>query len=109
MPTQSVNTFLHRRKENGSHDSICLACLATISSQVIEAGLIREEEDHVCPRSFGSIRSKRPIQTVPAIVRFPPHLPFHDASAAGSSTTVETAQLSLPGSWSSSEGHLFVD
>ena len=63
MLNQSSNSFLHRLKEDGSHDSICLACLATISSQVIEGALEREEEDHVCAYSFGSIRSRRAVES----------------------------------------------
>jgi hypothetical protein len=62
---------MHRRKEDGSHDSICLGCLATITSQGMEAGLEREEQDHVCPSSFRSYRFKQSLETVPADVRFP--------------------------------------
>lgn len=48
--------YSHRRKEDGSHDSICLACLATISTQTNEAALAREEEEHVCEFRFPLVR-----------------------------------------------------
>jgi hypothetical protein len=65
--TNPVSTlYTHRRKADGSHDSICLACLATISSQMNEEALAREEEDHVCKFRFPS---KRKESTAPSELR----------------------------------------
>lgn len=55
---QEASLYLHRRKQDGSLDSICLACLATIASRQTTESLIREEEDHVCKFSFPSRRTK---------------------------------------------------
>ncbi len=57
MSEETLIRFKHRRKEDGTHDSICLACLTTISTHEIEARLEREEEDHVCRFSFPARRS----------------------------------------------------
>lgn len=44
--------YAHRHQQDGSHDSICLSCLATICSCLNEDDLIRVEEDHVCTSRF---------------------------------------------------------
>ena len=44
--------FPHRRKADGSFDSICLKCLLTIASARTEADLKRHEENHICNPSF---------------------------------------------------------
>ncbi len=49
--------YAHRAKEDGTLDSICLACLTTISSRNSLAELEREEEDHVCKFAFPSRRA----------------------------------------------------
>ena len=51
--------FAHRTKEDGTIDSICLACMATISTQKTRSELEREDEDHVCQFAFPSRRSGR--------------------------------------------------
>ena len=56
---QETALFTHRRKVDGTVDSICLACLSTIASQAVESDLQREEEEHVCRFSFPSRRSGR--------------------------------------------------
>ena len=52
--------FPHRRKLDGSYDSICLNCLATIGSGTQEE-LVRRDREHVCESSVemerGSFRS----------------------------------------------------
>ena len=57
MEDESVARFSHRLKADGSIDSICLACLATISSQNAGAVVEREEEDHVCQFAFPARRA----------------------------------------------------
>lgn len=74
MTNQTPVSFMLRRKKDGSQDSICCACLAIISSHGLEADVQREQEDHVCPSSFRSVRFKRSIDTTPASVRFPPRM-----------------------------------
>jgi hypothetical protein len=62
MAGEIVKRFSHRLKEDGSIDSICTACLTTISSSRAEADVDREEEDHVCPFAFPARRSgKLPV------------------------------------------------
>jgi hypothetical protein len=48
---------VYRPKEDGSLDSICLACLATIATGSAEDGAEEKSQSHVCDFSFGSIRS----------------------------------------------------
>ncbi|WP_157478250.1 hypothetical protein [Granulicella tundricola] len=64
MAEEGSARFSHRKKADGTIDSICLACLGTISSQTTEAALVREEEDHVCQFSFPARRSGRLPQGV---------------------------------------------
>ena len=49
--------FSHRMKTDGTMDSICLACLGTISSQASEAALVQDEAEHVCRFAFPARRS----------------------------------------------------
>jgi hypothetical protein len=51
--------FTHRPKADGTTDSICLVCLATISSQATETALAEHEAEHVCKFSFPARRSGR--------------------------------------------------
>jgi hypothetical protein len=41
-------SFSYRHYEDGSHDSICAVCLATVSSVMCEGLLARHEAKHVC-------------------------------------------------------------
>ena len=59
MEQKTAVLFSHRRKVDGTVDSICLACLSTISSSAEESDLEREEEEHVCRFSFPARRSGR--------------------------------------------------
>jgi hypothetical protein len=59
MAGEVSKRFSHRMKADGSIDSICMACLTTISSQKVETELAREEEDHVCSFAFPARRSGR--------------------------------------------------
>jgi hypothetical protein len=59
MADEGAARFSHQKKTDGSIDSICLACLATISSQDTGVALEREEEDHVCRFAFPARRAGR--------------------------------------------------
>jgi hypothetical protein len=52
--------FPHRRKQDGTDDTMCLACFKTISPAVSEgSGPVRlvEENDHVCAFAFPDRRA----------------------------------------------------
>jgi hypothetical protein len=52
--------FPHRRKQDGSEDTMCLACFKTISSDEFEGGRISAnvaEQDHVCEFAFPERRA----------------------------------------------------
>jgi hypothetical protein len=40
--------FSHRHNRDGSHDSICVKCFATIATERIEEMLAESEQKHVC-------------------------------------------------------------
>jgi phosphopentomutase len=66
MPVYAKSAFPHRRNRNGSHDSICTTCLATLASAMNEDELVRYEAIHVCD----------PIRLVQLHTRLiPPFLP----------------------------------
>jgi hypothetical protein len=44
----SQTKFPHRHNRDGSHDSICTACLATVATVLIEEELRSYESAHVC-------------------------------------------------------------
>ena len=56
----------HRRNRDGSYDSICLTCFATIAAGKSEAELWRYDKMHVCvpatlsQRKFDSARKMSP-------------------------------------------------
>lgn len=58
MANQNRNTFLQRRKEDGSHDLICLTCLATISSPSVEDRRDEVAGEHICVHPFPAMRSR---------------------------------------------------
>jgi hypothetical protein len=41
-------SFPHRHNANGTHDSICTVCLATVATVQNESELARFESTHVC-------------------------------------------------------------
>jgi hypothetical protein len=41
-------SFPHRHNSDGSHDSICTVCLATVAQVMNETELARHEFAHVC-------------------------------------------------------------
>jgi hypothetical protein len=40
--------FPHRRNRDGSYDSICLTCFATVGSAGTEEELVKFDKEHVC-------------------------------------------------------------
>lgn len=52
MASQLTYRFPHRHNKDGSHDSICISCYATVASVQNEADLAQHEQDHVCDLVF---------------------------------------------------------
>jgi hypothetical protein len=48
MNTQSCSFYVHRSNEDGSYDSICVVCYATVASARDETELNSHEHTHVC-------------------------------------------------------------
>ena len=48
MDSQLNHRFPHRHNSDGSHDSICITCYATVASAHNEGDLAQHEQDHVC-------------------------------------------------------------
>ena len=44
--------YPHRQNEDGSYDSICPACFATVAQSMVEVGLAEDEAAHACSPSF---------------------------------------------------------
>jgi hypothetical protein len=44
--------YPHRHNADGSFDSICITCFATIAKATDEAALFEQEKNHSCDRSF---------------------------------------------------------
>jgi hypothetical protein len=56
MEHKSDVYYPHKRKKDGSFDSICLVCFRTIASKLTEDELAPEEKKHVCSTSLLSKR-----------------------------------------------------
>jgi len=48
MPTVTKPKFTHKHNKDGTHDSVCFACLATVVSLRDEEDLPRHEAAHIC-------------------------------------------------------------
>jgi hypothetical protein len=48
MDRYALPLYAHRRNSDGSHDSICTLCYATVATARSEAHLAQHEHDHVC-------------------------------------------------------------
>jgi hypothetical protein len=48
MKYQSSSPYVHRPNRDGSYDSICTACYATVASVRDEAELTSHEHSHEC-------------------------------------------------------------
>jgi hypothetical protein len=56
MPFQTAPFFPHRRNKDGSFNSICLRCFATVASHRTEEELKDQDKNHVCVKSVLSER-----------------------------------------------------
>jgi hypothetical protein len=52
MMADNPTLFPHRRNEDGSYDSICPTCFATVAQSNAEGGLAQNEAAHVCESAF---------------------------------------------------------
>jgi hypothetical protein len=59
MTFQTAPFFPHRRNKDGSFDSICLKCFATIASHMTQDELKEFDQTHVCANSLLSQRGDR--------------------------------------------------
>jgi len=56
MTFQAAPFFPHRRNKDGSFNSICLKCFATVASRMTEEELNEKDKNHVCVKSILSKR-----------------------------------------------------
>ena len=56
MAFQMAPFFPHRRNKDGSFNSICLKCFATVASRMTEEELKEQDKKHVCVKSVLSGR-----------------------------------------------------
>jgi hypothetical protein len=47
-----IPDFPHRRNRDGTYDSICRRCAATVATAALEADLLEHEMKHKCPGSW---------------------------------------------------------
>jgi hypothetical protein len=59
MTYQPAPFFPHRRNKDGTFDSICLKCFATVASHMTEEELKEQDKVHVCVSSILSQRGNR--------------------------------------------------
>ena len=62
MALGPASKYPHRKNNNGSFDSICMQCFATISHKKNEAELAEDEKKHVCAQSPLSKRGERILE-----------------------------------------------
>jgi hypothetical protein len=64
--------FPHRRNPDGSYDSICIVCLATVASALDEEQLFLREVEHACDllRLYQVSQGQNPLVTRPGFGRF---------------------------------------
>ena len=56
----TLKVFAHRLNSNGTADSICLFCFATVGSVLTEQALEPEEATHFCWQRAESLHRPRP-------------------------------------------------
>ena len=61
MDSHAIPRYVHRPNQDGSHDSICAACFATVASVRDEAELAQHELTHVCNPFWAHLAGKRPL------------------------------------------------
>lgn len=52
--TERLPFFPHRKNKDGSFDSICLKCLATVARANLESELEQHDQAHVCDEMFSA-------------------------------------------------------
>jgi hypothetical protein len=57
MPSNRHSPFNNRRKQDGSHDSICLGCFKTFSNLDAKGRPTDEDHDHICAFAFPDRRA----------------------------------------------------
>jgi hypothetical protein len=57
MADRLIAVYPHRRNNDGSYDSICLTCFATVAFGKSEAELMKLDKQHVCEFSTLSQRA----------------------------------------------------
>lgn len=61
MASAAGASFVHRRNRDGSIDSICTQCFATVATCEFEAELLQAERFHACdPQRLEYFAPKRP-------------------------------------------------
>jgi hypothetical protein len=63
MTFQTASFFPHRRNRDGSFDSICLKCFATIASHMTQEELDELDKNHTCMNSLLSQRGNHVSST----------------------------------------------
>ena len=63
MGLGKTTLFPHRHNRNGSWDSICVVCFATVATAVVGAELSAKEATHVCDPGRASHPTTRPLTT----------------------------------------------
>ena len=59
MNTPTLTAFAHRENRDGTIDSICRTCFATIATSIRESELGRKEQEHRCdPMALERIRDR---------------------------------------------------
>jgi len=56
--------FLHRTNRDGSYDSICPLCVATVATSADEDGLLVHERKHVCDPQQVNLLKKLPKKSI---------------------------------------------
>lgn len=59
MTFQTAPFFPHRHNKDGTFDSICLKCFATVASHMTQEELVELDKNHICVNSLLSKRGDR--------------------------------------------------
>jgi hypothetical protein len=61
LKSEMLKFFVHRLNQDGTADSICLFCFATIASNSLEGELDARESTHVCLQGLDATDKVRPF------------------------------------------------
>jgi hypothetical protein len=67
MGWQTRPHFPHRQNRDGSFDSICTICFATVATVIGESELARHEEAHICDPFWAGMPVKFPVSSVRSV------------------------------------------